>query len=140
MGRAPEGSGQLLFLFTTTCPYCRASLTGWNRIATDLADDTDVQVLGIAVDQGEEGVDVARYQATHGLRFPVLGFPHPKLEALYRARTVPLVVLLDADGQVLWSRVGALETQAAIDSVLVAVRAPANETLAEASRQASAER
>lgn len=82
----------------------------------------EVQLLGVVLDP--EG-PVAAYRRAHGLQFPVLSFPEAKLQRLYRARSVPLIVLLDREGRVLYSRVGALEEPAAIDSVLAALYGPA---------------
>lgn len=64
------------------------------------------------------------YRREHHLAFPIVTFPAEKLRRLYRARSVPLVVLLDSTGRVLYSRLGALEDEAAIDSVLDALKAP----------------
>jgi peroxiredoxin len=137
VGRA-DGGRQLLIVFTTACPYCRASVGAWRRIidATN-REAPHVTTLGITLDGGGS---VQEYRREHDLRIPVLMFPDDKLRRLYRARSVPLLVLLDSTGRVLYSRLGALEDEAAIDSVLDALTSPdpvrddivADRTLAEA--------
>lgn len=121
IGEASPGSRQLLLIFDTACPYCRASLPAWREIAgTIRSQERRIAVLGLAVD--EEDGPIRAYRQEHGFDFPVLRFPQPKLRRLYRATAVPLIVLLDSDGRVLYSRLGVLDEPAAIDSVLAALR------------------
>jgi len=120
VGRADHGR-QFLIFFTTECPYCRASVDAWNRItAAAQREIPDVASLGIALDP-DGPLDA--YRREHHLVFPIVKFPDEKLRRLYRARSVPLVVLLDSTGRVLYSRLGALENEVAIDSVLYALNA-----------------
>ncbi|MGH7540460.1 MAG: peroxiredoxin family protein [Gemmatimonadota bacterium] len=76
-------------------------------------------MLGLSLDPPDS---TRAYVLEHALDFPVTTFPSPKLVQLYRADRIPLVILLDSGGTVLYSRLGAIETAAAIDSVLRAVR------------------
>ena len=119
IGEAAESGRQLLFVFNTTCPYCRASLPAWNRIAASLdsAGEPAVAVYGISLDSAEE---TRRYVAEHGLTFPVVRFPQRKLSVLYRTGIVPQVLVLDQGGQVVYARAGVLEERAARDSVIAA--------------------
>lgn len=119
IGRTSLGQSQVLFVFNTSCPYCLASLPAWNGIAGTVrtqASDS-VPVYGISLDPPAA---TAAYAAEHGLTFPVLTFPEAKLAPLYRARVVPLVLVLDSIGRVVFSRPGVLATRAAIDSLLAA--------------------
>jgi thiol-disulfide isomerase/thioredoxin len=129
VGGAAEGERQLLLFFRTTCPYCRASLPAWTEIATSLQaeEQSKVRVLGVALD--EDQAAVRTYRDQYGLRFQVITFPNEKLRRWYRAGLVPLVLLLDSEGAVLYARPGVLESSQARDSVLAAVRGE-GETLA----------
>lgn len=120
IGRTSLGGRQVLFIFTTTCPFCRASIPYWKQIAASV--DTvseDVEVYGIAVDSISRA---PRYVLEHRLPFPVLGFPERKLSHLYRASWVPLTMVLDSDGRVVYARRGVIESSATVDSVIAAVR------------------
>ncbi len=122
LGESAPGQRQLLFVFDTECPYCLATLPAWKRIASALNDaDPDVQVVGVSLDSA----DLARsYQEEHDLPFPVITFPSRKLQQLYRAGRIPLIVLLDAEGRTLYSRLGQLDVGPAVDSVLAAAGLP----------------
>jgi len=119
VGQAFAGGYQVLFVFTTTCPYCLATLPAWERIAEAAGAEasTRVQVLGISLDSATA---TGAYVTQHGLTFPVLTFPDDKTARLYRADAVPVTVVVDPDGRVILGRPGGL-TDAAVDSILAAV-------------------
>ena len=127
VGERIDDGRQLLLVFTTSCSYCRASLPAWARLPEQLDSATranrgvDVQVLGIALDSLDSA---RRYRATHKLPFTVAQLPEGKLRALYRTRAVPMVVLLDSAGRVLYSRAGVLNSATAVDSIIAAAMAP----------------
>jgi len=121
VGALARSGRQVVFVFTTTCPYCRASLPAWRQLAYD-ADTSrvmHVQVLGISWDSVEQ---TRRYAAEQGLTFPIVRFPERKLGVLYRARAVPVTLVLDSMGRVLFGHVGVLTDTLARDSVWPAIR------------------
>jgi peroxiredoxin len=121
VGESPGAGRQVLFVFTTTCPYCQSTLPAWREIkaSLDTVRSVPVAVYGISLDSAE----VTRgYAAKHRLPFPVVRFPEDKLASIYRAGTVPLTVVLDEEGRMIHSRLGELKGKPAIDSVLAMVR------------------
>jgi peroxiredoxin len=115
---APGRARQVLFVFNRTCPYCRASIPAWTRLGVALeAAGGRGAAVGVSLDPP----DSARaYAARHGLRYPVAVFPDRRTIALYRTRTVPVTMVVDSAGRVLYSRVGELTEGAATDSVRAA--------------------
>lgn len=109
------GQRQVMFFFNRTCPYCRASLPGWNAIAARLGRDSGVRVYGIAFDSIRPA---AAYAKDRNLRFPVVARPDPRMAGLYRVSRVPLVLVINEEGRMEYVRIGALEAQSAIDSVV----------------------
>jgi peroxiredoxin len=119
VGRAPPGTRQILVVFSTTCPYCLASLPAWHRLAEAAERDSTIEVIGLGVNGGDS---VARYTAEHAIRFPVVVIAEPTLRFLYRTRVVPQTIVLEAEGRVVYARRGQLQTGAALDSVLRVAR------------------
>lgn len=120
VGSLPGEGRQVLFVYTTTCPYCLSTLPAWKRIATiaDTITRPRAEVLGVSLDS----VDVTRrYAERHALPYPTIFFPEDKLVSIYRAGAVPLTLVLDEHGRTIYSRLGELKGQAAIDSVISAV-------------------
>jgi peroxiredoxin len=123
-GRSPVSVGspargrQVLFVFNSTCPYCRASIPAWTRLA---AAAEAANGPGAAVGVSLDSPDSARAYATrHGLRYPVAAFPDRRMVALYRTRTVPVTMVVDSTGRVLLARIGELREGPAADSVRAA--------------------
>lgn len=113
-------SRQLVFVFTTTCPFCKATLPIW----AGLADSSQrlgrpVRIVALSLDSVAE---TSRYAAEHSLRYPVATFPTWKLAQLFRARAVPQTLVLDHDGQVIYAHTGRLQPGSALDSVYAALR------------------
>lgn len=118
-GGMEPGEHQVLAFFTTTCPYCRASMPSWKDLAARLAEDRTSKFIGIAVDSAHLA---QAYVSEHGLAFPVVVLNHPKYVQFFRVRGVPEILVLRHDGQVAFARIGIMESAAAIDSVIDAVR------------------
>ena len=121
VGQLPQAGRQVLLVYTTTCPYCKASLPAWKRIASvvDTMTSPHAQVYGVSLDS----VDVTRrYAARNALPYPTIRFPEEKLVSMYRAGAVPLTLVLDENGRTVYSRLGEISTPAAIDSVIAAVK------------------
>ena len=112
-----SASRAVLYVFNTTCPYCRVMIPTWHQMADSLARLGRVRVLAISLHPADT---TRRYAADHALRYPVLTFPELKLERLYRAVAVPQTVVLDWTGTVLYAKTGTLDS-AALDSVYAAV-------------------
>lgn len=121
IGELPAPGKQVLLMYTTTCPYCLSSIPAWKQLtaAVDTMRSVRATVYGVSLDS----LDVTRqYVARHQLPYPTFRFPTEKLQRIYRAGTVPLTLVLDEQGRAVYSRVGELRSQAAIDTVLQAIR------------------
>ena len=138
IGELPAAGKQVLLMYTTTCPYCLSSIPAWKRITAvvDTMRSVRAAVYGVSLDS----VAVTQqYIAKHQLPYPTLRFPNEKMERIYRAGTVPIVVVLDEQGRAVYTRTGELSAPAAIDSVLAAIRwlppPPRRDTTARAPQQ-----
>jgi peroxiredoxin len=121
IGSAPGAGRQVLLVYTTTCRYCLASLDSWKKIAgtLDTLSTVRAEVFGVSLDSVEA---TRKYTQRHALPYPTVRFPEDKLVSMYRAGAVPVTLVLDEEGRTLYSRVGQLSDQAAIDSVIAAVK------------------
>ncbi|MGD2216060.1 MAG: redoxin domain-containing protein [Gemmatimonadales bacterium] len=120
IGEASEGERQVLVGFSTTCGYCDASLASWESITTHLAEESGVRVFGVSRDSLET---TRAYVEDRGLSFPVVTFSEPRIRALYRLQAVPQTLILEGEGRMIYARLGAVESEAAVDSVVAAARA-----------------
>jgi peroxiredoxin len=109
---------QVLLVFTTTCRYCEASLPAWNDLARSIGRQ-GTTVVGISLDSLDQ---TRRYCERHGLEYPVIRFGSEAYRRMYHANTVPITMVIDGGGRVIYARMGVLETDAARDSIVAAVR------------------
>lgn len=112
---------QVLLIFTTTCAFCMQALPTWQRIEQALSSDTSAtaRVIGISLDSLEQ---TREYVRVNSLRFPVLLLTDERTRAVYRMKAVPITMVLDGDGRVLHTRMGAPLGDQAVDSILAAAR------------------
>lgn len=121
-GGSQGGDRQFLILLTAECPYCARMLPVWKALYSELmvSDSTNTPFLALTTDS----MDVARaYAEANKLPFPLIPFDGPKYVGLFRATLVPQIVVVDADGLVLFARSGVLGTKASVDSVRAAIHA-----------------
>ena len=107
-----DASGQILVLnfWASYCEPCRAE-------APVLADAQakDVRVVGLTVEPFSAS-DAARYASRLGMRYPV-GVADEALLSRFRVQSVPTTYVIDKNGKIVLSRVGAIakrELEAAI--------------------------
>jgi cytochrome c biogenesis protein CcmG, thiol:disulfide interchange protein DsbE len=116
IGAPPMGRWQVLFLYNTSCGFCRASAPAWEDVARR-AHELGVEVYGLSVDSLEA---TRRFVADHQLTFPSALLNDGRSRALFRADAVPQTVVIDTEGRVLYARPQTL-TQRGGDSVLAVV-------------------
>ncbi len=123
-----DGGGddrQILFFFSTTCEYCRLSLSALMRVDSALRAGAapHATLLAVALDSSSglrRLIDSARFSA------PVILLPSHRLALLYRVLTVPQLMIVDGLGRTIFAREGELTGPGAVDSVITAAsRRPA---------------
>jgi thiol-disulfide isomerase/thioredoxin len=117
-----SNSVQVVYVFTTTCPYCRATLPMWDAVSdsTQRLYGSRVEVVGMSLDSTRM---TAEYAESNRLAYPVGFFPDWKAARHYRARMVPQTLVLSRIGQVLYAHIGQLSPGAGLDSLYAAVAA-----------------
>lgn len=134
VGQVADPSGrQVVFVFTTTCPYCRATLPVWQLIFDSLArqQPNGVQVVAMSLDSTTL---TSAYAAEHGIRYPIAFFPDWKAPRFFRARAVPQTLVLSHLGEVLYAHIGLLEEGPGLDSLFRSLAAGAQPSSATGDR------
>ena len=119
IGDVEPNQTEILFFFTTSCPYCRATIPIWKRIASLVKEDPSIEVHGIALDSAHRA---ASYDTEHDLPFSTVAFVDPRYASLYRVRGVPLSLVVGRGGRVLYSHIGELTDGTVVDSILLAAQ------------------
>lgn len=114
LGR-PEARAQLYLVYRTDCVYCTRSLSAWREIVARAKTMPDVQIVGISLDS--EAITES-FAIEHGLTFSSVSLRDARLVDLHRFWIVPQTIVLNSQGRVAFSRIGVIESAAAVDSVL----------------------
>lgn len=124
MGEPGLGRRQLLFVFTTTCPFCRATLPVWDRMVDSVRRlAMPVDIVGLSLDSTALTGDYARL---HALPFPVAVMTEARHRFLFRAGAVPQTVVVGSGGRIRYATTGRLSEGAVLDSVYRALLGPAD--------------
>lgn len=119
VGEAAPGRAQLLIFFAASCPYCKENVPAWKRITAQLRADTArrFDVVWVSLSAADSAQSWVR---EHGLSATdtVVRMPERKSLATYRVRGVPITLLMDERGQVLYMHPSVFRTRAAEDSLL----------------------
>jgi len=100
-----EGHPLLLLFWATWCPACRDELPAIDRVARKYAG-SGLQTLAVTDEIGAEA-RVAQFLLDQGLTVPV-AVEKGQARSAYRIGTIPTVYLIDGNGKIAWSRVGAV--------------------------------
>jgi peroxiredoxin len=120
---APSAEHQVLFFFTHTCPYCLQSAPtvaeAARRLRRSFGDR--VAMLGIcqcSADQARE------YAERHDFDFPVVAMSDRRSLTLYRARMVPVLMIVGRDGRIVHAAQGVFATRRQIDALFASLQKP----------------
>lgn len=116
---APAGDFQILYFFNARCPHCRDSAPMVRELAARAGRLGGVEMIGLG---NGDAAEIAAYADEHRFDFPVATLRDRRLLSLFRGNSVPLVLLLGADGRVLHSQLGTLDTMDQVGSLLAAMR------------------
>lgn len=121
VGEMARNGRQVLFFFTTSCQYCRASFPALRSLAATAARDTLLrpQVLAVALDSSLDAV--RRFADSVRVPVPILQLRSPRLATLYRITGVPQLMVLDSAGRTTYARAGEISGSAALDSVMAGI-------------------
>ncbi|WP_189644611.1 peroxiredoxin family protein [Luteimonas gilva] len=114
----PPARYQVLYFFAQDCPLCPGSAPAVRALAQRLSRDPSVEMVGVGTGKPDA---VRRQAAGYGFRFPVATLSDRRALALFKANSMPLLLVADADGQVRYWHGGAIEDAAALDDALAAM-------------------
>lgn len=119
VGEAAPGRAQLLIFFAASCPYCKENVPAWKRITAQRRADTAhrFDVVWVSLSSADSAQSWVR---EHGLSSTdtVVRMIERKSLATYRVRGVPITLLMDERGQVLYMHPSVFRTHASEDSLL----------------------
>ena len=117
-----DGRPALLEFWATWCPLCEALQPQLDRIQAEYGDRLAMVAVGVAVNQNPRRIK--RHLERHDPGYPYVYDARGEAVRAYKAATTSIVVLLDAQGQVAYTGVGADQDLEAAVRALMAGEAP----------------
>lgn len=118
VGRPASGHRQVIIAYRSTCGHCNAAVPGWRELAQKLSSYSTVELVALAADSIPDAVEFA---TMHKLQFPSIAVTDGRWQSLYRLGVVPQTMIVDANGRIVYARVGGFSAgSASIDSVVAA--------------------
>ena len=100
-----RGVPQILYFFSTACRYCLASVPQLQQIA---AARGSAELVGVGLPPYDQ---LADYAGKHALAFPIAVDDQGEVSKRYRATLTPMLMVLAADGSIVYKHVGQLDTE-----------------------------
>jgi cytochrome c biogenesis protein CcmG, thiol:disulfide interchange protein DsbE len=100
-----KGSVVLLNVWATWCIPCRREVPELQALHQEF-EPRGLKVLGVSVDGGEAGSDVAAFVKDFGMTYTVLRDPSERVMTVFRIQGVPASYLIDRGGVVRWRTIG----------------------------------
>jgi len=91
----------LLYFWATWCPYCIAAKPQIAQLREKFAQK-EMEILGINVGEGDSLERLKRYQEGHPVTWPILYDTGGKVSRTYHVQGIPLFVLVDKEGNVVY--------------------------------------
>jgi peroxiredoxin len=100
------GDGPVLISFWATwCKPCIQELKEYNKIYNEFKDD-GFKVIAISTDSERSIAKVKPFISSMGYKFNVLLDTNSEIARMYYARTMPYSVVLNKDGEIIYSHIG----------------------------------
>lgn len=120
VGQSPMGKSQTIFFLTTTCPHCLRSVAGWKQVASGAKATSrgSAEIVWVFLDSTAAPLS---YLKEHSIEDPAVAISDIRLRSQFRIGAVPLTLVVDGRGRVIYSRLDAIEDRRAVDSVVNAI-------------------
>ena len=91
----------LIYFWATWCPYCVAMRPDFLKLREKIGP-SEMEILGINVGGSDSLERLKRYQEGHPVSWPMLYDGDGKVMKAYKVQGIPLVVLVNKEGNVVY--------------------------------------
>jgi thiol-disulfide isomerase/thioredoxin len=102
---AQKGNVTLLNIWATWCPPCRAEIPDLQKLH-DRYSSRGFNVVGVSVDAEGASQEVRDFVREKAMRYPVVLDPEGALADMFETPVIPMSVLVDREGKVVWVHQG----------------------------------
>jgi cytochrome c-type biogenesis protein len=100
-----RGSPVLLNIWATWCPPCRKEMPDLQELHERYSPQ-GLRVVGISIDAAGADDMVRNFLTEYDVTYTILRDPGDRIASVFMTQGVPVTILIDSDGTVLWRRLG----------------------------------
>jgi peroxiredoxin len=100
-----RGEAVLLNIWATWCPPCRKEMPDLQALHEEFGP-RGLKVVGVSIDAAGSDEQVREFLDDYGITYPILRDPGERVATAFATQGVPVTVLIDPDGTVVWRRLG----------------------------------
>ena len=104
-----RGKPVVINFWATWCPPCKSELPHFDKLYQEYGDRVEFMMVDLTDGGGETAENTKAFLEENGYTFPVYYDDEGSATAAYRISSIPLTVLLDADGNAADSHLGAMD-------------------------------
>lgn len=106
-----RGEAVLLNVWATWCPPCREEMPDLQEIHEEFGQE-GLRVVGVSIDASGADELVREFLDENGITYSILRDPGERITSLFPTPGVPITLLIDAEGTVVWRHLGPLTADA----------------------------
>ena len=104
-----QGRPIVISFFATWCKPCNRELTAISEVYDEWQQETGVRLIAVSIDQAQNINKVKPLVDNHGWPYDVLLDPNSDLKRALGIQTIPFVLLLDGQGNIVYRHNGYAE-------------------------------
>jgi cytochrome c biogenesis protein CcmG, thiol:disulfide interchange protein DsbE len=106
---ASNGKITIISFWATWCKPCIKELRNLNELIDDWADDYNVELVAVSVDDSRNSARVKPFTDGQGWDFDILLDPNGELQRDLNVTNPPVTLLIDQNGKIVYTHTGYLE-------------------------------
>jgi peroxiredoxin len=101
-----NGNPFIISFFALWCKPCLRELSAIHEVYPDWQDETDVKLIAISCDQGQDTYKVSPHVKKEGWEYEVLLDPNNDFKRAMGVNTIPAVIIVDGKGNIVSTKSG----------------------------------
>ena len=101
-----QGRPLVISFFATWCKPCNRELTTISEVYDEWQEETGVRLVAVSIDQAQNTGKVKPLVDSHGWPYDVLLDPNSDLKRALGIQTIPFVLLIDGQGNIVYRHNG----------------------------------
>ena len=101
-----DGKPFIIDFFATWCKPCNRELDAISEVYDDWRQETGVKIIAVSIDQAQNINKVKPLIDNHGWEYEVLLDPNGELKRAFAIQTIPYVLIVDGQGQIVYKHNG----------------------------------